>query len=164
MSFELPIDLFLSVIEVTSATSVSVESDLPVFSNVHSLVLSVSPETDIMLSNGDKLSSNTINLSFSDKWKTGKDIDKDLNSEDIGFLVYTEDESGIPFIHGSVLLQDHSVIEKLFIQGVKGRLRITIPEIPFNENRDDSYIWGTYRKNLLRIQYMNISTFKIENE
>jgi len=123
-------------------------------SEKYSLVLRVSSSSDIVLSTGERLGDVDIHLLLSPMYKIAKEIDEDLTIEDIGFIVHVE-ESGVPFIHGTALLQDSTVVASLLSKGTRGSGILFICEGNSKQFKPP-FVWGKYRQNMLHIRSLEI--------
>ena len=137
--------------------SLHVSSSAPCASESFSLVLRASRETNIVLSTGQQLADVDVHFTLFTKWKTGPDLDQDLENDDVGFLAHIEGERGAPFVHGGALLLSKTVVAALLCVGTHGKVKATLPTVPFENRKDAPYIWGTNKSNMLRISHLEIS-------
>ena len=83
-------------------------------------------------------------------------------NDDVGFLAHCEGEHGAPFVHGAALLFNSTVIGSLLYSGMRGKVRLGLPTVPFEDSKDAPYVWGRNRPNMLRISDLEVSVYKDE--
>jgi hypothetical protein len=121
------------------------------------LVLRAAPDTNIVLSTGQLLAAVDIHLSLSTKWRTAQELDPDLAPEDVGFLAHIEGERSEPFVHGSALLSGTKIVNALLGVGTVGKVKMVLPNVPFEDRKEHPYVWGRNRPRMLRIGHLEIS-------
>ena len=162
MTYVFPTGLNLSVIRVSATVSLHVEGDAPRSSESFSLVLRASRETNIVLSTGQRLADVDIHFTLSTEWRNAQELDRDLTTDDVGFLTHSEGERGEPFVHGAALLLNTTVVASLLRVGMKGKVNVVLPTVPFSDGTDTPYVWGRSRPNTLRISHLGVSVVRDE--
>ena len=142
MSYAFPSNLYFSVVRTSATMSLHFEADTPRLSESFSLVLRASQDTNVVLSTGQRLEDVDIHLMLSTKWRTAQELDQDLMIDDVGFLTHVEGERGEPFVHGVALLLNTTIVASLLCAGTKGKIKLVLPTVPFEERTDAPYIWG----------------------
>lgn len=160
MTYAFPIDVNLSVVQVSATMSLHAEGAAPVSSEAYSFVLRASNDTNIVLSTGQRLADIDIHLTLSTKWRDAHALDRNLMSDDVGFLAHSEGERGEPFVHGAALLIDTTLVASLLHAGAHGKIKIVLPTVPFSDRADTPYVWGTNRRNMLRISHLEVSVLR----
>ncbi|WP_232428915.1 hypothetical protein [Aromatoleum toluclasticum] len=115
-----------------------------------------------MLSTGQRLADVDIHLTLFTKYRNAQELDRDLKTDDVGFLAHTEGEYGAPFVHGAALLFNTTAVAALLSDGMCGKVRMGLPTVPFNDSKDAPYMWDKNRPNMLRISDLEISVFRGE--
>ncbi len=163
MTYTIPTDLYLSVIRTSATMSLHMEGGTLRSEESFSLILRAAKDTNVVLSTGEKLADVDVHLTLSTKYRIAQELDRDLLIDDIGFLAHTEGELGRPFVHGSALLTNTTVVASLLSANTKGKVRLVLPSVPFEDGKDTPYVWGKNRPNMLRISHLYISALCIES-
>jgi hypothetical protein len=163
MTYALPTALYLSVLRVSANTSLHSDGGSLKSSESWSLVLRASPDTNVVLSTGQRLAAVDIHLTLSTKWRTAQELDRDLTPEDVGFLAHTEGERGEPFVHGGALLSSTAIVNALLGADTVGKVEIVLPTVPFEDKKNNPYVWGRNRPNMLRISHLEVSILRGED-
>lgn len=151
---------------IRAAESVYLGSDegqLKTHRDLH-LVLRADSYANICLISGERINKFDIDFTISTRWKNGKELDQDLDPDDIGFFCHTEDKDGKPAIHGGAIWLFNSFPEALADPKAVSNVSVllanvqTIPEyaLPFQ--------WGLNRPNILLIKSIEISVARNQAE
>lgn len=121
------------------------------------LVLRAHGDTNIVLSSGELLADIEIHFTLSTKRQMPAELDRDLEDEDVGFLVHTEGERGEPLVHGAALLPDSGLAAALLPRAVDGTVTLILPAITPNAQTNTPFVWGKNRPHMLRIVRIDLS-------
>ena len=120
--------------------------------------------TNIILDSGEHLSEVDINFTLSSKYKSSKEINRELTEDDLGILVHIEDGDGSPFVHGKAPLIDRTVLQNLFNKGTKGYVTIQLPTVPFEDDTTKPYVLKKNIPNMLRISGLSVSSLRTHKD
>jgi hypothetical protein len=117
----------------------------------------------IDLSNGRPINHYDVHFSLSTKCRTAKDIDADLNDDEIGFLVYSDNKSEI-FIHGSAVWPHDTFIDGICNPDVKVYLSLTLANQEVVHDYAPSITWKPHRDGAFRLSALDISVVRNKAE
>nr|WP_315258974.1 hypothetical protein [uncultured Duganella sp.] len=160
MNYVLRAQIFFSVVHVSATTSLHANEGRLLSSDSYSLVLRAAHDTNIVLCTGSKLSDIDIHFTFSTKWGFAKELDRDLESDDVGFLAHSGGGRDGSFVHGGALLLSSSVVASLLDDQLKGEIRLEVANLPFLAESDTPFVWEMNRRHMLRISHLEVSAIR----
>ena len=156
LSILIPVQLNLDVVRAAESIFVgSHNGQLTTYRNLN-LVLRADHRTKICLTAGDSINKFDIDFTISTKWKIGKELDKDLTDEDIGFLCHTKDGRD-SFIHGRAIWPLESFPEGLWCSGTIGSISLELSNLEEIPEYAPSFKWDLSRPNILKINSIQLS-------
>ena len=122
------------------------------------LVLRAEPDTSIRLTSDVPLPSVDVHFTLSTKWCIQRNLDLDLESEDIGFLAHTLGTKSEPLVHGAAMFAPSPLAALILRSGHRAHLDLVLPTAPFAGNPAKPYAWGLNRQHMLRISRLELGT------
>lgn len=162
MNLAFPTHLRLSVVQASATMLLHGDEGISKSSESFSLVLRATRDANIALSTGELLADVDVHLTLSTKWRIAQELDKDLSTQDVGFLVHTEGERGEPFVHGGGLLSDTAVVAALLSMNTDGTVTLVLPSVLITDKKDAPFVWGRNKSNMLRISHLEVSILRRE--
>ncbi|MES9943407.1 MAG: hypothetical protein ABW080_00430 [Candidatus Thiodiazotropha sp.] len=164
MEYIISSSVSFNVLDISASMEMHIEEKAVVHYEEYQLILRAIKSTNIVLDSGKHLSDVDINLTLSSKFKSSKEIDRELTEDDLGFLAHIEDSDGSPFVHGTAPLIDRTVLQNLFNKGTKGYVTIQLPTVPFEDDTTRPYVFKKNRPNMLRISGLSVSSISTHED
>ena len=160
MSIYFPMNVLFTVV----SASVTDESSM-VEENLHTerrfrLVLRADDRTMIHLSSGESLSEIDVHFILSSDWKTPRDVDRELQPQDIGFLAHNKSQNDPPLVHGAAIWPSEFLPGTLLQSSVKGYVSLTLSSVPQVLDHEKPFIWSCGRLHSIRISHISVSAVR----
>lgn len=155
MSIFVGMHINLDVVSASESAYVGIADGVLTTYRKLNLILCPEMETMIVLSSGRKVHATHIAFTISTKWKTGKDMDDELTSNDIGFLFHAE-RDGEPYVHGATIWPLTS-FPSLSDNAKRRSVSLVLSNLEAIPEYAPPFHWGTGNPNILRIASLEFS-------